>query len=216
MVVGGGSEPAKTFVPVTPAKLHNSKGLPVRPGETDCPFYLKSGSCKYGAACRFNHPERTSINPPLVANVGQTVMPSGAASLPLGLMNTTASLIPSMDPLWAQASSLGISSGVYPQRPGELECDFYMKTGQCKFAERCKFHHPTDRSLPNAVPNAPVVQVQPNVKLTLAGLPRREGSSACAFYMKTGTCKYGVACRFDHPPPGEAVAMATAAQETAE
>ena len=28
--------------------------------------------------------------------------------------------------------------------------------------------------------------------------------------MKTGTCKYGVACKFDHPPPGEAVAMATA------
>jgi len=26
--------------------------------------------------------------------------------------------------------------------------------------------------------------------------------------MKTGTCKYGVACKFDHPPPGEAVAMA--------
>jgi len=45
-----------------------------------------------------------------------------------------------------------------------------MKTGQCKFGERCKFHHPIDRS----APNASVAQVQPNVKLTLAGLPRRE------------------------------------------
>lgn len=27
--------------------------------------------------------------------------------------------------------------------------------------------------------------------------------------MKTGTCKYGATCKFDHPPPGEAMAMAT-------
>lgn len=27
--------------------------------------------------------------------------------------------------------------------------------------------------------------------------------------MKTGTCKFGATCKFDHPPPGEAIAMAT-------
>lgn len=42
-----------------------------------------------------------------------------------------------------------------------------MKTGDCKFGERCKFHHPIDRS-------APKQAAQHNVKLTLAGLPRRE------------------------------------------
>nr|DAD44121.1 TPA_asm: hypothetical protein HUJ06_002351 [Nelumbo nucifera] len=36
-----------------------------------------------------------------------------------------------------------------------------------------------------------------------------QGAIICPFYMKTGTCKYGVTCRFDHPPPGEAIAMAT-------
>lgn len=29
--------------------------------------------------------------------------------------------------------------------------------------------------------------------------------------MKTGTCKYGATCRFDHPPPGEV--MATSASQ---
>lgn len=24
--------------------------------------------------------------------------------------------------------------------------------------------------------------------------------------MKTGTCKYGATCKFDHPPPGEVMA----------
>ena len=83
---------------------------------------------------------------------------------------------------------------------------FYMKTGECKFGERCKFHHPLDRSAP--VVSAKDVQ-QPNVKLTLAGLPRREGAVHCPYYMKTGMCKYGATCKFDHPPPGEVLGMAT-------
>lgn len=30
----------------------------------------------------------------------------------------------------------------------------------------------------------------------------------CPYYLKTGTCKYGTTCKFDHPPPGEVMAMA--------
>nr|GEU97177.1 zinc finger CCCH domain-containing protein 37 isoform X2 [Tanacetum cinerariifolium] len=50
--------------PFTLALLHNSKGLPIRPREADCPFYLKTGSCKYCATCRYNHPERYVMVPP--------------------------------------------------------------------------------------------------------------------------------------------------------
>ncbi|KAG1346444.1 putative Zinc finger CCCH domain-containing protein 33 [Cocos nucifera] len=50
---------------------------------------------------------------------------------------------------------------------------------------------------------------QQNVKLTLAGFPRREGAVICSFYLKTGTCKFGATCKFDHPAPGEAIVMAT-------
>lgn len=27
--------------------------------------------------------------------------------------------------------------------------------------------------------------------------------------MKTGTCKYGATCKFDHPPPGEVMVILT-------
>ncbi|XP_019056813.1 PREDICTED: zinc finger CCCH domain-containing protein 43-like [Tarenaya hassleriana] len=33
--------------------------FPVRPEAVDCAFYMKTGNCKYGANCRFNHPVRT-------------------------------------------------------------------------------------------------------------------------------------------------------------
>ena len=29
---------------------------PVRPGEPDCVFWIKTGRCKFGAGCKFNHP----------------------------------------------------------------------------------------------------------------------------------------------------------------
>ncbi|KAL5989913.1 Zinc finger CCCH domain-containing protein [Asimina triloba] len=175
----------KKFAPFTPALLHNSKGLPIRPGEADCPFYLKTGSCKYGANCRFNHPDRHAINPPVAHALAHTLMTSPAANL---IINPTAAILPTIDPRLTQAV-------------------YYMKMGECKFGERCKFHHPIDRSAPAA---SMIQQAQQNIKLSLAGFPRREGAVMCAFYLKTGTCKYGAACRFDHPPPGEVVAMAKA------
>lgn len=33
-----------------------SLSYPDRPGEPDCTFYMKTGTCRYGANCRFNHP----------------------------------------------------------------------------------------------------------------------------------------------------------------
>ena len=37
------------------------------------------------------------------------------------------------------------------------------------------------------------------------GLPVRPGAKACAFFMKTGTCKYGKTCKWHHPPEKQAV-----------
>lgn len=28
-------------------------------GEKECPYYMRTGSCKYGTNCRFNHPDPT-------------------------------------------------------------------------------------------------------------------------------------------------------------
>ncbi|KAH6777185.1 floral homeotic protein [Perilla frutescens var. hirtella] len=185
-----------------PALLHNTKGLPIRPGEEDCPFYLKTGSCKYGATCRYNHPDRYAINPP--SALTSTLLASPSAHFNLGVVAPTVSLLPSFDPRLAQAT-VGLTPTIYPQRPGQLECDYYMKTGICKFGNNCKFHHPMDRSAPTV---SAAESPQQNVKLTLAGLPRREGAIHCPYYMKTGTCKYGPTCKFDHPPPGEVMSSA--------
>ena len=35
---------------------------PVRPHEPDCAFYLRTGYCRYGSGCRFNHPVKKMVN----------------------------------------------------------------------------------------------------------------------------------------------------------
>ncbi|WOK98579.1 zinc finger CCCH domain-containing protein 37 isoform X2 [Canna indica] len=181
----------KIYIPYTHALSHNSKGLPIRPGQIDCAFYLKTGSCKYGSTCCYNHVDRNTAN------------------YITGAVNPAANFLQNIYLQSAQAS-LGCIPAIYPQRPGEIECDFYMKTGLCKFGERCKFHHPTDRS----TSTLDVKQAsQQTVNLALAGLPRREGAVSCSFYIKTGTCKFGATCRFDHPPLGEAIAMVSKGEQ---
>lgn len=76
----------------------------------------------------------------------------------------------------------------FPERPGEPECQYFLKTGDCKFGTSCKFHHPRDRVPP-----------RPNCALTAIGLPIRPGVQRCTFYVQNGFCKFGSTCKFDHP-----------------
>ncbi|KAL2245066.1 UNVERIFIED_CONTAM: Zinc finger CCCH domain-containing protein 37 [Sesamum indicum] len=175
--------------------------LPERPSEPPCAFYLKTGKCKFGTTCKFHHPKGVQIQSTGV-EMGTEVKNTGDAKtgqppFAPALMHNSKGL---------PVRPLGLGPTIYPQRPGQLECDYYMKTGICKFGYNCKFHHPVDRSAPTASAAESLLQ---NVKLTLAGLPRREGAIHCPYYMKTGTCKYGSTCKFDHPPPGEVMAVAT-------
>ncbi|KAL4564857.1 hypothetical protein LXL04_028930 [Taraxacum kok-saghyz] len=77
---------------------------------------------------------------------------------------------------------------VFPERPGEPECQFYMKTGDCKFGSSCRYHHPPEWTLPKS-----------NFGLSPMGLPLRPGAPLCSHYAQNGVCKFGPSCKFDHP-----------------
>lgn len=84
--------------------------------------------------------------------------------------------IPSAGP-----SSVTQKEHLYPERPGQQECQYYMKTGDCKYGSSCRYHHP-----PEAItPKAPVV-------LNLHGLPMRPVrtilSSAAFFFLNSVKC----------------------------
>ncbi|KAK1403167.1 hypothetical protein POM88_002772 [Heracleum sosnowskyi] len=80
-----------------------------------------------------------------------------------------------------------------PQRVGQPDCGYFLKTGTCKYGASCKYHHPLDRH-----------GVGPLVLNTL-GLPMRQDENPCPHYMRTGACKFGIGCKFHHPQPDSAV-----------
>jgi hypothetical protein len=89
-------------------------------------------------------------------------------------------------PSSADPSSSNQKEQAFPERPGETECPYYMRTGDCKFGLSCRYHHPRDRVAPRTV-------------LSPSGLPLRPGVQPCAFYVQNGHCKFGSTCKFDHP-----------------
>ncbi|KAF5959291.1 hypothetical protein HYC85_000500 [Camellia sinensis] len=242
----------------------NILGYPHRPNETECAYYLRTGQCKFGSTCKFHHPQPSNM---MVSLRGSPVYPTvhspttpGQQSYPGGITNwplSRASFIPS--PRWqgpssyaplilpqgvmsvpgytysghpssvsssesqqqtagnnqiygtsrqseaANAGSQGTLSpyrsgsvpvgyyalqreNVFPERPGQPDCQFYMKTGDCKFGAVCRFHHPRERLLP-----------APDCILSPIGLPLRPGEPLCIFYSRYGICKFGPSCKFDHP-----------------
>ncbi|MQL98850.1 hypothetical protein Taro_031562, partial [Colocasia esculenta] len=245
----------------------NVLGYPLRPNEKECAYYLRTGQCKFGNTCKFHHPQPSNTvvslrGSPVYPTVhspttpGQQSYPGGLTNWPLsrasfiasprwqgpssyaqlilpqGLVqvpgwNAYAGQIGSISSSESQQPTPGISQfygtsrqnetvhsggqdslssyrvssvpmgvyalqreNVFPERPGERECQYYMKTGDCKFGAVCRFHHPKERLIP-----------VPNCMLNTLGLPLRPGEPVCLFYSRYGICKFGPNCKFDHPVP---------------
>jgi len=53
------------------------------------------------------------------------------------------------DAMWQMnlRSSETMEAGPYPERPGEPDCSYYIRTGLCRFGATCRFNHPPNRKL---------------------------------------------------------------------
>ncbi|KAL1542666.1 zinc finger CCCH domain-containing protein 32-like isoform X2 [Salvia divinorum] len=123
--------------------LWERRVYPERPGLPDCAYYVRTGSCGYGANCRYNHPRLRSSS----FGVGEYPERLGEPPCQYYLRKGTCKFGTSCKfnhPKNAGGSltSAPLNSYGYPSRPGEKECSYYLKTGQCKFGIACKFDHP--------------------------------------------------------------------------
>ncbi|CAH8282989.1 unnamed protein product [Eruca vesicaria subsp. sativa] len=78
-----------------------------------------------------------------------------------------------------------LQSNAYPDRPGERDCQYYLRTGLCGYGSSCRFNHPT---------HLPQGTMYYNEEL-----PERIGQPDCEYFLKTGACKYGSSCKYHHP-----------------
>ncbi|TYG60852.1 hypothetical protein ES288_D07G100900v1 [Gossypium darwinii] len=130
---------------------------------------------------------------------------------------------------------VGVSKSVsYPDRPGEPDCSYYLRTGSCGYGSNCRFNHPAyDAQAGQYREELPERVGQPDcgyflktgtckygstckyhhpkdrngagpVTFNTLGLPMRQDEKSCPYFMRTGSCKFGVACKFHHPQPASA------------
>jgi hypothetical protein len=97
--------------------------FPFRPDEPVCQYYMKHGTCKFGQACKFNHPPPTALSSSRI-NGSPMVLNDG----------------PNNDMLWNPGSESGVP--MLPQRPDEPNCIYFLKNGRCKYGSTCRYHHP--------------------------------------------------------------------------
>ncbi|XP_031265080.1 zinc finger CCCH domain-containing protein 67-like isoform X6 [Pistacia vera] len=127
---------------------------PIRSYAEDCPFYLRTGFCKFGFNCKFNHPVRRVVQEKENKSEGSV------------------------------------------EKTTKIECKYYLSAGGCKYGKACKFNHPKEKSCTYIKkPNTAIVE------LNFLGLPIRVLEKECPYYMRNGSCAYGVNCKFHHPDP---------------
>ncbi|KAK6786896.1 hypothetical protein RDI58_015421 [Solanum bulbocastanum] len=81
----------------------------------------------------------------------QTTQSAAGAGPVYGHTQLSASAPAYASPYVSLTASLGASSSIrdelaFPERPGQPECHYYMKYGDCKFGSSCKYHHPPEWS----------------------------------------------------------------------
>ena len=85
----------------------------------------------------------------------------------------------------------------FPEQPGQPECSYFLKTGDCKFKSNCKYHHPKNqisKSLPCA--------------LSDKGLPLRPVSVLCFLSSASYGCYMCLGNNFeDHSHVGSKIKM---------
>ncbi|GAB2278936.1 hypothetical protein Dimus_013606 [Dionaea muscipula] len=176
---------------------------PERPGQPECAYFMTTGNCKYKSACRYHHPKSILKND---QNKAGRMGERADTSIDYQLMQYTE----------------------FPERPGQPECQYFMKTGDCKFRSACRYHHPKIRLtqfpvtqlMVNGLPSRPAAispldnsqlhympsnylnsktYKQQQQKILVEEYPERPGELNCDFYMRTGDCKYRSACLYHHP-----------------
>nr|GMD54734.1 zinc finger CCCH domain-containing protein 43-like isoform X1 [Ipomoea batatas]GME19312.1 zinc finger CCCH domain-containing protein 43-like isoform X1 [Ipomoea batatas] len=181
-------------------KAMQSEEFPERPGQPECEYFMKTGECKFKSLCRFHHPKGWAWKPDCLHN---------DKGLPLRpVSNASVKSIESFE------HTKAMQSEEFPERPGQPECKYFMKAGDCKFKSLCRFHHPkgwarkpdcllNDKGLPlRPVSNASVKSIESfehTKAIQSEEFPERPGQPECVYYMKTGRCKFKSICRFHHP-----------------
>ncbi|XP_048443765.1 zinc finger CCCH domain-containing protein 43 isoform X45 [Pyrus x bretschneideri] len=211
---------------VAPALELNFSGLPIRPGEKDCPYYMRTGTCKYETNCKFNHPDPTAAGESRPQSTYGNGRPAPLQDLPKsqGINSETTEWNGYQAPAHLPHRSMPAPPpSVHRSMPAPAPPPYVMnnsvtETNYCgqyaqqtqaeEFPERpgqpvCFYFTQTGDCVnkSNCQYHHPKNQTAatPSCAPSDRGLPLRPGQNICTEYSRFGVCSSGPTCIFDHP-----------------
>jgi len=160
---------------------------PLRPGEQDCRDFLRTGRCKYGESCKYNHPLNVESGGgltdggPLPSRPGEPLCHYFLKHAICKFGQTCKFDHPNGVGLHAEKGekALGASNNVGGGVGGTGNSRAVTSSGGLVYVT-------------NPATGTTSVQV----------LPQRPNEPDCIYFLRNGRCKYGSICKFHHPLPG--------------
>mmetsp|Transcript_15718 Transcript_15718/g.23132 ORF Transcript_15718/g.23132 Transcript_15718/m.23132 type:complete len:604 (-) Transcript_15718:236-2047(-) len=151
----------------------------------DCRDFLRTGRCKYGASCKFNHPPN--------------VQSGGGMKAPIDPSEPLFPIRPK-EPVCQYYMKHGTckfgQSCKFHHPPQSSMGSPNMMGANAIFIPR---QGNDGSSLPQHIHlNAGGSENQPSTMM-LQFLPQRPDEPDCIYFLRNGTCKYGATCRYHHP-----------------
>ncbi|XP_068492565.1 zinc finger CCCH domain-containing protein 32 isoform X2 [Phaseolus vulgaris] len=191
----------------------NTCGYPLRPGEKECSYYLKTGQCKFGVTCKFHHPQPSGTPLPASAPQFYQQVQSPAVPVPEQYGGASANLRVARPPVLSGSYVQGaygpvlLSPGVV-QFPGwshySAPVSPVLSPGAQTAVGATSLYGVTQLSSPTSAfarPYTPLSSTTgPSGNILKDQLfPERPGEPECQYFLRTGDCKFGLACRYHHP-----------------
>ena len=170
---------------------------PVRPGEADCRDYLRTGRCKYGEACKYNHPPEVE---------------SGGGIKPINPLEPLFPIRPNEPPCqyflkhgtckFAQSCKFNHPRVLSPGGGGGVVGDDDGNNGNIPIGQLVYVTTTSSNATPaGAITNSgdSSSHLMTSSSSSVQVLPQRPTETNCIFFLRNGRCKYGATCKFHHP-----------------
>ena len=149
----------------------------------DCRDYLRTGRCKYGASCKYNHPSN--------------VQSGGGMKAPLDPSEPLFPVRPNepMCQYYMKHGTCKFGQACKFNHPPQRNSMQGMINGQTVLMNVAPG---MGRNEPQLVLNSLPVDASGS-PMMLQFLPQRPDQPDCIYFLKNGRCKYGTTCRYHHP-----------------
>ena len=155
---------------------------PLRPGEQDCRDFLRTGRCKYGESCKYNHPLNVESGGGL-ADGGPLPLRPGEPVCHYFLKHGICK--------FGSACKFDHPSGPHLEKGPGSSNNFSVGGGGTSNGRA-------------AVTTGGLVYVTDPITgaTSVQVLPQRPNEPDCIYFLRNGRCKYGSICKFHHPLAG--------------